>query len=140
MKTKLATLIIGFIWTLSSYSQAESPVSYDLTFYKNGNFTKQIMKDSLKLPVALLLKYCGDYIPADKDKQLIPMSIVIDGYYIYRRLNGDSDRRLIPKADNTFFYDDGSGRNMEFVRDKQGEVSSVILSREDGDFELKKLK
>ncbi len=96
---------------------------------------------TLKPSQELLVKYSGDYIPSDKDHNvLIPMSIVLNDGFLYRRLENDMDRKLIPLNNKNFVYADGSGRKMEFVFDTKGNVIHVILSRPDGVYLLKKTK
>jgi hypothetical protein len=88
----------------------------------------------------MLLKYCGEYIPSSKDKELTPMTIIFDGEYLYRHLNsGDKDQLLVPMTNTEFVYADAT-RQIDFVMDNKGKVLHVILTRPDGTFILKKVK
>ena len=87
-----------------------------------------------------LLKYCGDYTPSEYDVMVGPMSIIMKEGKLYRRLEDDADRELIPAATNKFVYADGSKRKVEFELNNKGKVVDVILSRPDGEFILKKTK
>lgn len=86
-----------------------------------------------------LLKYCGDYIPSEYDVMVGPMSIIMKEGKLYRRLEDDADRELIPAATNKFVYADGK-RKLEFELNDKGKVVDVKLSRPDGEFIFKKTK
>jgi CubicO group peptidase (beta-lactamase class C family) len=56
---------------------------------------------------------------------------------LYRHVNTDYVA-LNPVSINKFSYDDKSGRTLEFVNDKSGTVTEVIVARPDGQFKLRK--
>jgi hypothetical protein len=87
-----------------------------------------------------LIKYCGNYIPSEYETQVGPMSIILKEGKLYRRLDDDNDKVLIPTSNNMFVYGDDSKRKVEFTLDNKGKVVSVILTRPDGEFILQKTK
>lgn len=102
---------------------------------------KQMQHDSIAISKEELIKYCGEYNPSDPNTSTTTLFIVLNGNHICRHLSpGTSDIRLIPLSDSKFIYDDDSGRTIDFVKDKNGAVLSMILSSQDGAFTKNKKK
>lgn len=93
--------------------------------------------DSAKLSKEQLLKFCGEYLPTGTDPRMTQMSVVMYKDILYRHVN-DSYVAINPVSAHKFVYDDNSGRSLDFVSDKNGKVTEVIVARKDGEFRLRK--
>ena len=140
MKTKLSALVFGLVCMFSAGAQSYGPIPFSIPLTADGRCAAKSQVLSVSIPEDLLLKYAGDYLPESMDKQLVPMALVFVRGYLYRRLEGDIDRLLLPTSGNTFTYADNSGRTLEVLMNAEGEVTGVILQRWDGEFFLEREK
>jgi len=111
-----------------------------LTFIFANALSAQTKKLSTKPTNESLLKYCGEYIPSVNDTMLTPMSIILKGNELFRRLSGDIDQVLIQETDTKFTYADESGRSIIFTLNEKRKALHLLLSRPDGVFFLQKIK
>lgn len=114
----------------------KSILQWDLISNENkALLAKQIQHDSIAISKEELIKYCGEYNPSDPNASTTTLFIVLNGNHICRHLSpGTGDVRLIPLSDSKFICDDDSGRTIDFVKDKNGVVLSMILSSQEEAF------
>ncbi|MCE3229050.1 MAG: hypothetical protein K0S32_3601 [Bacteroidetes bacterium] len=105
---------------------------HNLQWALNGLKRQLINKDSVKITKETLLKYSGEYITADQEK--VRMTILLDGDHLYRRNHTTEDIRLVPFSSNRFFYDDDTGRNIEFKVGADGQVLTFTVSTSTGQY------
>lgn len=91
----------------------------------------------LQLTKQQLFKFCGEYLPTGPDPRMKPMTVLMYKDVLYRHVQHDYVA-LNPVSDHKFIYDDNSGRSLDFVKDKDGNITEVIVARTDGEFRLKR--
>ena len=92
--------------------------------------TKQLQKESIKIPKDALLKYCGYYVASDPNDPLAPFTVILKENKTYRHFDDGYDDALVPISTTKFVIDDESARTIEFVMNKNGEMSDLILSKQ----------
>ncbi len=102
--------------------------------------TKQLQTESIKIPIDALLKYCGYYVASDPNDPSAPFTVILKENKIYRHFDDGYDDALIPISTTKFVIDDESARTIEFVVNKNGEISDLILSKQSGVFKMNKKK
>jgi retinol-binding protein 3 len=97
---------------------------------------KQLQGKNIKITTDTLLTYCGEYI----SEELGPITIILKGNQVYRHVNNGVDVCLVSISPTKFVYNDDSVRTIDFVRDKNGEISDLILSTQNGRYTMTKKK
>jgi len=113
-------------------------------FYSVENkaaLAKQLINDSVKYTKEQLQKLCGDYL-RQKPTPAVNTSIILKGNYLYIHFISppEPDIRLTPVGNNRFVYNDGVGRALDFIVDKDGNAKGYTSIRPIGISVYDKLK
>lgn len=104
---------------------------------QSGSAAALPVADSLRPGREQLIKFCGEYLPTGPNPGMLPMSVVFYKDGLYRCVNGNYIALNAVSA-HQFSYDDNSGRRLDFVSDKKGRVTEVLVTRKNGSFTLRK--
>jgi C-terminal processing protease CtpA/Prc len=101
---------------------------------------KQLKKESIKISEDALLKYSGYYIASDPNDPLSPFAIILKENKIFRHFDDGYEDALVPISTTKFVIDDESARTIEFVMNKDGETSDLIIANQSGIYKMNKKK
>lgn len=89
-----------------------------------------------------LLKFCGEFKPIPgPGASTFMLTVILKGGHIYRNIPIPPDWKLIPLGNTRFVYDnDDYNRYMDFILDKNGNVSGLTIYRPDGNFQYERVK
>ncbi|MDO9186375.1 MAG: S41 family peptidase [Bacteroidia bacterium] len=94
--------------------------------------TKQLQKETIIIAKDILTKYCGNYTVSDLNDRMMPFAVILKENRIYRHFDDGYEDALVPISPTKFVIDDDSARTIEFVTNKNGEMSELILSKQSG--------
>lgn len=86
-----------------------------------ASLSKQLSKDSVKYTKEQLEKLCGEYV-RQQPTPTVRVKIILKGNYLFIQFNSSTDPevRLTPVGNNRFVYNDGVGRALDFIVNKEG--------------------
>ena len=103
-------------------------------------YAKQLLTDDVNYTKDQLKKLCGEYMNKVPDQGSVIILIKETHLYIHFNSSNTSDLRLIPIGNNRFYYGDDSGRALDFVLDKDGNVTGITNTRINGTNKFDKVK
>lgn len=103
-------------------------------------YAGQLLTDSVSFTKEQLQKLCGQYAGRAPNQSSVTILIKQAHLYIHFNSINTPDLRLTPIGGNRFYYGDDSGRALDFVMDKDGNVTGITNTRANGTNVFDKLK
>lgn len=109
------------------------------------NVTKNklaVVQNDVILTTQELQKFCGEFKPVPgPGASPFNVSIILKGNNLSRSIDLPPDYKLIPISKTRFVYHNAEwNRCMDFILDKDGNVTSITLHKNEGDFSYEKIK
>lgn len=137
--TKAQVLIFTELLAKAKDEEEKQVFQWNLKSIENKVLlTKQLQKESIKIPKGALLKYCGYYVASDPNDRSAPFAIILKENKIYRHFDAGYDDALVPISTTKFVIDDESARTIEFLTNDNGEMSDLMLAKQSGTYKMKK--
>ncbi len=127
---------VGVVVLMNTMTYMLEPLGFELTKLVAGEPTKPIeIRTPIEMSVELLQDYVGQY-------QLSPLArfdITLDGSHLRAQLTAQPAVRIYPEAEDEFFYRMVDAQ-LSFVREENGQVTSLVLHQNGQDLPAKRLK
>jgi retinol-binding protein 3 len=139
--TKAQVLIFTELLAKAKDEGEKQKFQWNLNSIENkAMLAKQLQNENIKITMDTLLKYCGYYLASDPNDPLLPFTVMLKDNKIYRHFDDGYEDTLVPVSTTKFVIDDESARTIEFVTNKNGEMSDLLLSKQTGIYKMKKMK
>lgn len=139
--TKAQVLIFTELLAKAKDEGEKQMFQWNLNSIENkAMLAKQLQKESINITKDDLLKYCGYYIASDPNDGLSPFAIILKENKICRHFDDGYEDALVPVSTTKFVIDDESARTIDFIMNKNGEMSDLILSKQSGTYKMNKKK
>ena len=87
---------------------------------------KVVERQEIELSTAILAQYVGTY----RLEKGLEMRITLEGNRLYSQIPGQKMFRLCPESETMFFLDSVADAEDEFIKNKKGDVTHVIIRQE----------
>lgn len=131
-------IFTAFLTTAKDESEKQI-IQWNLKSIENkALLAKQLQTESIKISKDTLLKYCGDYIPADPNDNIMSFTLTLKDNRIYRHFADGYEDVIIPISTTKFVIDDNSSRTIEFIMHSNGETDNLELTNQSGTHKMNK--
>jgi hypothetical protein len=134
---RLTVIVLQNIWNMVSPNALMGPIAGILDY--NGEFeipTVPSLKKSMRLSIAELTPYVGNYLSNDRETRMI---ITLEGSRLYAKFRNQLASEILPFAPDMFVYREVDAV-ISFVKTNEEKYNKLVIKQNGGEMEFSRIE